>query len=121
MVSYGEEIMNCIEHDFRDFIKDFHTLICLYPIFGLSEQRARVGSRGEIIFEIRTKEQGHNVPHIHAYYGSLNISISLIDFRVLAGNIPQKQQKLAIDWVCENFQVLRTKWNQYHKYKIIVI
>ncbi len=41
-----------------------------------------------IRFEIRPKEQGHNVPHCHTSYGGQNISISLVDCSVLAGNIP---------------------------------
>lgn len=113
--------MRCIEHDFRDFIRDFKSLTVLYPIFGIEENRARVGARGEIIFEIRTKEQGHNVPHVHACYGDSNISISLTDCSVLAGNIPRKQQTFAVGWVCSNLEFLRSKWNEYHKYSVIVI
>ncbi len=114
--------MDCIEHELIDFIRDFKSSPLIFnSIFGLIEQRGRVGSRGSIIFEIRTKEQGHNVPHVHAHYGSDNISISLIDFSVLAGNIPKKQEKVAVEWVKKNINNLKDRWNEYHRYTIPVI
>jgi len=112
--------MNCIEHNFSDLIRDFGTFTFFYPVFGLYEGRGQVGRYKQIIFEIRTKEQGHNAPHLHAHYEDENISISLIDFSVLAGNIPAKQKKLAVCWVKEHIDFLRSKWNEYHIYKIPV-
>lgn len=113
--------MNCIEHSFNDLINDFNSFTFFYPVFGLREQRGKVGTRGSIIFEIRTKEQGHNTPHLHAHYGNKNISISLIDFSVLAGNIPAKQERIAIEWTKQNIDVLKSKWNEYHRYRITVL
>lgn len=56
------------------------------------KKRERIAvARDGIIIEIRSKEDGHNVPHIHAHYQGDNISISLIDCRILAGNIPKKK------------------------------
>ena len=68
-----------------------------------------------IVFEIRPKEQGHNVPHCHAHYSGNNISVSLVDFSILAGNIPPKQAKIASDWVKGNIDILKKYWNTYHK------
>lgn len=67
-----------------------------------------------IRFEIRPKEQGHSVPHCHACYENQNISISLIDFSILAGNIPSQNAQLAVRWVKENIDQLRTHWDKYH-------
>ncbi|NLN49103.1 MAG: DUF4160 domain-containing protein [Clostridiales bacterium] len=50
-----------------------------------------------IKFEIRPKEKGHNEPHCHVSYQGKNISVSLMSFQVLEGNIPSKQQKQAIE------------------------
>ena len=111
----------CVEHDFSDLIRDFGTFTFFYPVFELYEGRGQVGRCKQIIFEIRTKEQGHNTPHIHAHYENENISISLVDFTILAGNIPSKQKNLAVRWVEEHIDFLRSKWNEYHRYTIPVL
>ena len=110
-----------VEHSFIDLIKDFGSYEIFYSVFELYHKRARVGNCNQIIFEIRTKEQGHNVPHIHACYENKNISISLVDFSVLSGNIPKKQVMIAVKWTKDNIDLLRMKWNEYHRYGIPVI
>ena len=67
-----------------------------------------------IRFEIRPKENGHNVPHCHASYQGKEISISLIDCAVIAGNIPKQQQRFAVEWVKLNLPVLQSCWDKYH-------
>ena len=113
--------MNCVEHSFSDLIRDFGSFDFFYPIFELCESRGQVGRCKQIVFEIRTKERGHNTPHLHADYEDENISISLVDFSVLAGNIPDKQKKLAIQWTKDHIDFLRAKWNEYHRYRIPVL
>lgn len=71
-----------------------------------------------IAFEIRPKEQGHNVPHCHARYGNQNISISLIDFSILAGNIPSQKAAFAVQWVRVNINILKPHWNKYHALEV---
>lgn len=110
-----------IEHSFSELLKDFGGYTFFYPVFDLVCFRGKVGEIKEIIFEIRTKEQGHNVPHLHARFEDENISISLIDFSILAGNIPQKQVKIAIEWTKKHIDFLRSKWNEYHRYTMPVI
>lgn len=76
----------------------------------------QVGYQFGIKFEIRSKEQGHNEPHLHASYGGQEISISLLDgFKVLAGNLPPKNQAVARQWVADNIDMLRTKWSCLHR------
>ena len=67
-----------------------------------------------IRFEIRPKENGHNVPHCHASYQGQEISISLLDGEVIAGNIPKQQQRFATTWVKRNLPVLQSCWDRYH-------
>lgn len=67
-----------------------------------------------IRFEIRPKENGHNVPHCHASYQGQEISISLLDGEVIAGNIPKQQQRFAVNWVKHNLPVLQSCWDKYH-------
>lgn len=110
----------CIEHDWKEFIKEFRSWEPLYDIFGLYNSRGRVGQINGITFEIRSKEAGHGTPHVHARYENKNISISLVDFHVLAGNLSDKQTRLAIDYVKENHEKLLTKWEEYHCYTVPV-
>lgn len=67
-----------------------------------------------IRFEIRPKENGHNLPHCHASYQGQEISISLVDGEVITGNIPKQQQRFAVDWVKRNLPVLQSCWDKYH-------
>lgn len=54
------------EHDFSDLIRDFGKYDFLCPVFCIIDERTQAGNSGSVVFGIRTKEQGHNVPHIHA-------------------------------------------------------
>lgn len=85
---------------------------------GIIAKRKTAGITYGIRIEIRTKEQGHNTPHCHAVYGAQNISISLTDFSVLAGNIPPSKQSMAMKWVQLNKTMLIQVWNQYHSIEI---
>lgn len=68
-----------------------------------------------IVFKIYPKENGHNEPHCHVSYQGKNISISLISYQVLDGNIPPKQQKQAIAWIKDNIDVIKKYWDTYHE------
>ena len=81
---------------------------------GVLNYRDTVERTHGIRFEIRPKEKGHNVEHCHACYENQNISISLIDFSVIAGNIPIQKQRFAVEWVKMNIDVLRLNWDKYH-------
>lgn len=81
--------------------------------FELYEARARVGEVKGIVFQVRSNEKNHTVPHIHASYGDYSISISIESCEVLAGNLPPKNQKIAQKWVKENREKLLTDWRNY--------
>lgn len=85
---------------------------------GILNYRDTVERTHGIRFEIRPKELGHNVEHCHACYGNENISISLRDFSVLAGNIPLQKQRFAINWVKVNIDVLMQHWDKYHTLEV---
>ena len=95
---------------------DIEVLNLIFEIFKIYEQRAKSGEYKNIVFEVRTKEQGHNRAHIHASYNhQFEISISIDDkIEVIAGNIPIKQQTDALNWVKLNIDKLRKQWNSYH-------
>lgn len=81
---------------------------------GVTCYRDTVERTHGIRFEIRPKEKGHNVPHCHARFGNQNISISLVDFTILAGNIHPQKSKFALRWVEENISTLKAHWDKYH-------
>ena len=77
-------------------------------VFEIYEIRARVGKKRQIEFIVHTND--HNPPHIHAKYDKYEITISLLDFSVLAGNIPLKNKNIAIKWVKNNQKYLLDCW-----------
>lgn len=90
--------------------------LCVFfkDVFELYEIRAKVYESNGIKYEVRTKEQGHNRAHMHASYGKFEISISIDDsIEILEGNLPHKQQKIALKFVREHIDLFRTKWNSY--------
>lgn len=109
---YEEEIEICEFPQCMEYVQVYR-IFC--DVFDLGEKREKLQILKEgIVIEIRNKEDGHNVPHIHAHYQGENISISLIDGEVLAGNIPKKNQKIAVTWVIENLEMLRASWENKH-------
>lgn len=64
-------------------------------------------------FEVRPRENGHNIPHIHAHYDGRNVSIAL-NGSVLAGEISPKKQKAAIEWVKTNKEIVEARWKEVH-------
>ncbi|MBQ6493637.1 MAG: DUF4160 domain-containing protein [Erysipelotrichaceae bacterium] len=67
-----------------------------------------------IVIEIRPKEKGHHVSHIHAHFQGENISISLVDGTVLAGNISKKNEKIAVNYVRSHMDELLNDWTEIH-------
>lgn len=99
--------------DFRKNHNELHLTLC--NIFNLMEIRKQIDVLKEgIVIEIRIKEKGHYEPHLHAHYQGENISISLLDGKVLAGNIPKKNEKIAVDYVLQNKDRLINEWIDIH-------
>ena len=77
-------------------------------VFEIYEIRVKVRETKQIKFSVHTND--HNPQHIHAKYDKYEISISLLDFSVLAGNIPLKNKNIAIKWVKNNQKYLVDCW-----------
>lgn len=82
----------------------------LDDVFEIYEIRGKVGRENGVVFEIRTNEQNHSIPHVHASYGEHNISIGIESGIVFAGNLPKKNQKAAINWVLSHQEKLLNDW-----------
>ena len=99
--------------DFQMNYPDLYHMLC--DVFELMEIRKQIAVLKEgIVIEIRTKEQRHNIPHIHAHYQGENISVSLLDGTVLAGNIPKKNERIAVDYVLSHQNKLLNEWTDIH-------
>lgn len=67
-----------------------------------------------IKIEMRLRENGHNIPHVHAKKGDSNVSISL-DGYILAGNFKSRKDKEAVlHWIIANKEHLMDKWKELH-------
>jgi hypothetical protein len=65
--------------------------------------------KDKVRVEIRKENVSHNAPHIHITHSDkIDVSISLIDFSVLAGNIDRKTQKQLL-------RILRPKKDDLNK------
>lgn len=51
----------------------------------------------------------HHTPHFHAIYGEYSASYSL-GGELISGNLPLKQQKLAIAWAALHQEELESLW-----------
>lgn len=87
----------------------------LLKLFEIYEIRRVVYQLNALKYEVRSKEEGHNRPHIHVAYGEFEISIS-IDYKIemLAGKLPAKKQKEALIFVEKNIEKIRNEWNKVH-------
>ena len=82
----------------------------LDEVFEIIEIRGRVGQTKGISFYVRTNEQSHALPHVHAEYGEYEVSIEIATGKVFAGNLPTKNRRIAVEWVLENRDKLLDDW-----------
>lgn len=82
-------------------------------IFGIISRRKQVGVINGIKLIIHANEQGHNKAHLHAQYQSDEVVISIPDGKIIRGNIPAKQQRMASEWVKNNADYLIKCWNDF--------
>ena len=52
----------------------------------------------------------HQPPHFHAKYGDEEVTITINDIEVLAGNIPSKQLKMVMGWAALHQEELLKNW-----------
>lgn len=65
--------------------------------------------KDKVRVEIRKENVSHNAPHIHITHSDkIDVSVSLVDFSVLAGNIDRKTQKQLLG-------ILRPKKDELNK------
>ncbi len=83
----------------------------LDELFEIQEIRGKIDTCNGILFKINTNEKNHpDIPHVHAKYGEYEISISILDGKVLAGNLPNNKQKFAKEWILSKQEFLLGEW-----------
>lgn len=69
---------------------------------------------GKYKFEIRYRENNHNVAHFHISYGEYGISLSIPDADKLAGKLPMGDEGKAVAWALRNMDEIIKLWNRVH-------
>ena len=87
-------------------------VVFMESTFQIMEIRERLATVKGIKFEVRSREQNHHLPHIHASYDKYSISIAISTCEVSAGNLPKSQERVAVDWVRAHTEDLLGKWNE---------
>lgn len=64
-----------------------------------------------IIIKMYFQQSEHNPPHIHAIYGEFIGVISIIDFQILEGDLPNKALALVLEWLSIHKEELLIMWN----------
>lgn len=64
-----------------------------------------------IIIKMYFQQSKHNPPRIHAIYGEFIGVISIIDFQILEGNLPNKALALVLEWLFIHKEELLIMWN----------
>ncbi len=110
-----------MEYDFRNdwlYLRMNHSIPqdivdFIVHAFEILEIRQKVGEVKSIRFEVRSREGNHALPHVHASYDKYSISIAIDSLKVLAGNLPKKQETIAVQWVKNNKDCLLGAWKDY--------
>lgn len=64
-----------------------------------------------IIVRMYCAPSEHNPPHIHLYYNEYKAIVDLNSCEISEGNLPKKQQKLALAWAELHQDELLADWN----------
>ena len=68
---------------------------------------------GSLWIELRGREGGHPLPHIHAHCDGQSVSMAL-DGTVLEGRIRSDKLREAKNWVTQNADFLKSEWRRIH-------
>lgn len=54
----------------------------------------------------------HAPPHFHAQYGDYKATISILDLKLIEGELPRRALNLILDWAELHQQELLDNWNR---------
>lgn len=58
------------------------------------------------------EEIHHGRPHFHARYGDFDASYDIDDVRVIAGRLPNRAERLVIEWAENHREELHVNWKR---------
>lgn len=80
-------------------------------LYALVDKGGGICVENGIRYYMNSKEYGkHNLPHVHVEYAGKQASISL-DGKIIAGKLPKRQEKEAINKIVNNKESFLFKWN----------
>lgn len=56
--------------------------------------------------------EDHGIPHCHGVFGDYAASFDISNGRLIAGEMPPKQEKKIKEWIVANTKELREKWDE---------
>jgi len=65
---------------------------------------------GLVIYLYFTDNKRHHIPHIHVKYQDENASVSILDGRILEGNLKPNKMKLVQAWIVIHAEELLADW-----------
>lgn len=71
-----------------------------------------------MIIKIYFMSKEHNPPHIHVIYGEYTAAISIYNYEVIDGDLPQKALNLVIEWIKLHKEELLDIWESQKFRKI---
>lgn len=76
------------------------------------QYRKQVDFVREIKIVIHTREDIRHIPHFHIEWKGLEASIGINEFKVIVGNVPNKELKIIKVWYIKNKPLLIKVWNE---------
>ena len=58
--------------------------------------------------------EDHNPPHVHVVSAAFQALVGIVNFEILAGEIPPAHRREALAWIRENSVMLLRRWEEYH-------
>lgn len=70
-----------------------------------------------IIIRMYFQMSEHNPPHIHAIFGDDMVAVSIVDLKVIEGDLPPRALSLVIEWIKIHQEELLTMWKtqEFHE------
>lgn len=76
--------------------------------FEIPFKYAKIVNKEGIVIEVRTKEQGHNIEHCHVTYKDKEVSISLVDYKILSKtNMNEKEITAVLKCVKKKYRDIK--------------
>ncbi len=60
--------------------------------------------------EIRMYFDDHNPPHFHVIYGKQEAMISILELKMMEGNLSKRATMLTIEWALQHREALMENW-----------